>query len=216
MSTSHLPARALVAACGALAITATPTEAFPVPGAALTPLPVSITSPAPVGSALTPEGLERLIADARRGMEKQRRALEAAGPARRLRMSKHGRAVVPAGAPTAIRRLIRAGNRIAQKPYVWGGGHGSWVAPGYDCSGSVGYVLHAAGVLDTAVTSGALAAYGKSGRGKWVTIYANGGHTYMVVAGLRFDTTAFKQTGSRWTPDTRDHGGYTDRHPAGL
>jgi len=220
MSTSHLPARAVVAACGALAITATPTGAFPTPSLPLTPLPAGITTPAPAGLPLTPAGLEQLIGqarrEARRGEAERRRVSEAVGPSRRLRLSKRGRAIIPADAPIAVKRLIRAGNRIAHKPYVWGGGHGNWDAPGYDCSGSLGYVLHAAGVLDTAVTSGALASYGRPGRGKWVTIYANGGHTYMVVAGLRFDTTAFKQTGSRWAIDTRGAGGYAVRHPAGM
>lgn len=215
MSLSHLPAGALVAACGALAIAATPTAAFPKAGPVLTPVPAAITS-APVDSTLTHAGLERLIDRARRSAARQRRAREAAGPSRSLRLTKHGRAVVPAGAPAAVRRLIRAGNRIAHKPYVWGGGHGSWDAAGYDCSGSLSYALHAAGVLDTPMASGGLASYGAPGRGKWVTIYANGGHTYMVVAGLRFDTTAFKQTGSRWASDTRSKGGYTVRHPAGM
>ena len=215
MSLSHLPAGALVAACGALAIAATPTGAFPKAAPALTPLSAGIT-PAPVDSTLTSAGLEQFIDQARRGAARKRRAREAAGPARRLRLSEHGRAVLPVGAPTAVKRLIRAGNRIAHKPYLWGGGHGAWEASGYDCSGSLSYALHAAGVLDTPMASGGLASYGKPGRGKWVTIYANGGHTYMVVAGLRFDTTAFKQTGSRWATDTRSEGGYTVRHPAGM
>lgn len=217
MSLSHLPAGALVAACGAFAIVATPTDAFPGPGPAVTPLPVNLTAPAPAGSPLTPEGLQRLMDEARRSAAARRARVRAkAGPTRRLRLSGSGRAIVPADAPAAIKRLIRAGNRIARKPYVWGGGHGSWDAAGYDCSGSLSYALHAAGVLDTPLASGGLASYGKAGRGKWVTIYANGGHTYMVVAGLRFDTTAFKQTGSRWARDTRSEGGYVVRHPAGL
>jgi hypothetical protein len=135
---------------------------------------------------------------------------------RRARLTAHGRALVPAGAPLKVRRLIRAGNRIARTPYVWGGGHGSWSAAGYDCSGSVGYALHGARLLNQAVTSGALTSFGRAGRGRWVTIYANGGHVYMVVAGLRFDTSARNETGSRWTRAVRASGGYTVRHPAGL
>lgn len=204
MSTSRLPVRALAAACGALAFTATPTDAFDHARPILNPLPVGGVT------------LDELIDQVRREATHRRETGESVTPARRLRLSEHGRAIVPANAPTAVKRLIRAGNRIAHKPYVWGGGHGSWIAEGYDCSGSLGYALHAAGVLDTAVTSGALASYGKAGRGRWVTIYANGGHTYMVVAGLRFDTTAFKQTGSRWARDGRNDGGYTVRHPAGM
>jgi hypothetical protein len=134
----------------------------------------------------------------------------------RARITSSGRATAPAGAPLAVRRLIRAGNRIARTPYVWGGGHGSWSAAGYDCSGSVGYALHGARLLRQAVTSGALTSFGRSGRGRWVTIYANGGHVYLTVAGLRFDTSARDETGSRWTRTTRSTAGYTVRHPAGL
>ncbi len=134
----------------------------------------------------------------------------------RARLTRHGRAIAPAGAPKAVRRIIRAGNRIAHKPYVWGGGHGGWLAAGYDCSGSVSYALHGASLLEQAEASGGLTAFGKAGKGRWVTIYANGGHAYLVVAGLRFDTTAFKQTGSRWTRDLRGGDGFVVRHPRGL
>jgi cell wall-associated NlpC family hydrolase len=135
---------------------------------------------------------------------------------RHARLTRAGHAIAPAGAPRRVRQIIRAGNRIATTPYVWGGGHGSWHAAGYDCSGSVGYALHGARLLQAATTSGALASYGRSGRGRWVTIYANGGHVYMVVAGLRFDTSAHGAHGSRWTHALRDAGGYVVRHPAGL
>ncbi len=136
---------------------------------------------------------------------------------RRAKLTKHGRAIAPAGAPPAVRRIIRAGNRIARKPYLWGGGHGSWVAAGYDCSGSVSYALRGGGLLRKAMASGGLMSYGRPGKGKWVTVYAHGGHVYMVVAGLRFDTTAFKQGGSRWTRDLRGGGGgFVVRHPRGL
>ncbi len=135
---------------------------------------------------------------------------------RRAKLTKTGRAIAPAAAPRRVRQIIRAGNRIAHKPYMWGGGHGSWQSAGYDCSGSVSYALHGARLLRQAVASGGLTAFGKAGRGKWVTIYAHGGHTYMVVAGLRFDTTAFKQGGSRWTRDLRGGSGFVVRHPRGL
>jgi hypothetical protein len=134
----------------------------------------------------------------------------------RAKLTKHGRAIAPAGAPKVVRQIIRAGNRIAHKPYVWGGGHGAWAAAGYDCSGSVSYALHGGRLLSRAEASGGLMSYGRPGKGKWVTIYAHGGHAYMVVAGLRFDTTAFKQGGSRWTRDLRGGSGFAVRHPRGL
>ena len=135
---------------------------------------------------------------------------------RHARLSAHGRAIAPDGAPLRIRRLIRAANHITFTPYVWGGGHGSFQASGYDCSGSVSYALHGAGVLGTPEASGALSAYGRPGPGRWVTIYANGGHVYMTVAGLRFDTSAHGVSGSRWTRELRGGEGYVVRHPAGL
>jgi hypothetical protein len=137
-------------------------------------------------------------------------------PLQRLRLSTHHRAYSPKGAPARVRRLIRAANHIARKPYVWGGGHGTWRAAGYDCSGSVSYALHGAGLLSRAATSGDLAAYGRPGKGRWITIYANGGHAYMMVAGVRYDTSARSSAGSRWTSELRGNGGYVARHPAGL
>jgi len=95
---------------------------------------------------------------------------------RRAKLTKTGRAITPPGAPRRVRQIIRAGNRIAHKPYMWGGGHGTWQAAGYDCSGSVSYALHGGGLLEQAVASGGLASFGKAGKGKWVTVYAHGGH----------------------------------------
>jgi peptidoglycan hydrolase-like protein with peptidoglycan-binding domain len=127
-----------------------------------------------------------------------------------------GTAVAPANAPDAVKAIIEAGNRIALKPYVYGGGHGKWEDRGYDCSGSVSYALHGGGLLDRAMPSGSFTSWGESGAGEWVTIYANGGHMYMTVAGLRFDTSGRSKTGSRWQVDMRSSRGYTLRHPAGL
>ncbi len=115
-----------------------------------------------------------------------------------------------------IGSMKSAGDRITHRPYVYGGGHGSFDAAGYDCSGSVSYVLHAAGLLDAPMASGGLMSYGRPGRGKHVTIYANGGHVFMVVDGRRFDTIAFKQSGTRWSSTVGDTSGYVVRHPAGL
>jgi hypothetical protein len=115
-----------------------------------------------------------------------------------------------------IRRVIQAGNRIATKPYRYGGGHGSWIDSGYDCSGSISYALHGGGLLGSPLDSTGFMSYGRPGRGRHITIYANAGHAYMVVDGRRFDTSARSQTGSRWTNTMRSSAGYVARHPAGL
>ena len=127
-----------------------------------------------------------------------------------------GLAKAPADAPAGVRDIIAAANRIAGKPYRYGGGHARWEDSGYDCSGSVSYALHGAGLLDAAMPSGGFMRWGKAGAGKWVSIYAHPGHMYMVVAGLRFDTSARRQTGGRWTSEMRSASGYVVRHPAGL
>jgi cell wall-associated NlpC family hydrolase len=127
-----------------------------------------------------------------------------------------GLAVAPASAPEAVKAIIAAGNEIATKPYKYGGGHGRWDDSGYDCSGSISYVLHAAGLLDTALDSTGFMSWGERGRGEWVTIRANPSHAYMIVAGLRFDTSARRQTGNRWSDTMRSARGYHGRHPEGL
>lgn len=127
-----------------------------------------------------------------------------------------GRAVAPASAPKAVRQIIAAGNRIAATPYVYGGGHGSFTASGYDCSGSVSYALHAAGLLGIPLDSGGLMSFGSPGRGDWVTVRANASHAYLIVAGVRFDTSGAERRGSRWTPSLSSASGFTGRHPKGL
>jgi hypothetical protein len=115
-----------------------------------------------------------------------------------------------------LRRAVAAGNRIAYKPYIYGGGHGSFRAAGYDCSGSVSYVLHGMGRLSAPLDSGELMHYGKPGRGRFVTIYANAGHAFMVINGRRYDTSGRAASGSRWGPGMRSTAGYVARHPPGL
>jgi cell wall-associated NlpC family hydrolase len=127
-----------------------------------------------------------------------------------------GLAVAPASAPAEVQAIIAAGNEIATKPYKYGGGHRSWNDSGYDCSGSVSYVLHAAGLLDTPLDSTRFMSWGEPGRGQWVTIRTNPSHAYMIVAGLRFDTSARRLTGNRWSDTMRSASGYTARHPSGL
>jgi cell wall-associated NlpC family hydrolase len=128
-------------------------------------------------------------------------------------------ASAPRDAPQAVKAVIAAANSIAHTPYVWGGGHGSWYSYGYDCSGAVSFALHGAGLLDTPLVSGALATYGEEGPGKWITIYANATHTYMEVAGLRFDTAGNPAgvSGPRWKTYPADYGGeFVVRHPTGY
>jgi cell wall-associated NlpC family hydrolase len=127
-----------------------------------------------------------------------------------------GSAAAPADAPQVVRNVIRTANVIAKTPYLWGGGHGSWSAVGYDCSGSVSFALAGAGLLDAPLTSGALANWGASGPGRWITIYANAGHVFMEVAGLRFDTGGLRGNGTRWQAAPRSTAGFTARHPEGL
>jgi cell wall-associated NlpC family hydrolase len=129
---------------------------------------------------------------------------------------KEGIALPPIEAPEAVRRIIEAGNQIARTPYLWGGGHGKWLDKGYDCSGSVSYALAAAGLLNGPLASGPLMGWGKPGKGKWVTIYTNPGHVFLVVAGVRFDTSGNRVTGSRWQASMRGTGGFVARHPPGL
>lgn len=129
----------------------------------------------------------------------------------------NGLAIAPADAPATVKAVIAAANQIAFKPYVYGGGHGSWNSSGYDCSGSVSYALHGGGLLSSPDDSTQLESYGSPGPGTWISIWSNSGHTYMYVAGLRFDTSAQRSNGgSRWTTQSRSNAGYIERHPSGL
>jgi hypothetical protein len=126
-------------------------------------------------------------------------------------------AIAPVDAPPQVQAIVNAGNEIAHLPYIWGGGHMTYEDSGYDCSGSISFVLAAAGLLKGTETAGQLMSYGDSGPGKWITIYASPGHTFMYIAGLRFDTVALAQTGSRWSNRSAADGGtFVARHPAGL
>jgi hypothetical protein len=135
----------------------------------------------------------------------------------------NGRLLAPASAPTRIKRVIAAANQIVEKPYVYGGGHRPYrrgkLDRGYDCSGSVSHALHGGGFLRSPLPSGALMSWGRSGPGTWLTVYAHGGHAYLVVAGFRFDTSMHDSdapgpsTGPRWSKTLRRSSAFVARHP---
>jgi len=137
-------------------------------------------------------------------------------PGLKAKLSSNGLAIPPVGAPPEVRAVILAGNRIAKKPYKWGGGHGRLRDSGYDCSGSISFTLRVAKLMRSSLASTGFMSWGSRGRGDWITIRANAGHAYMIVAGLRFDTSARKQTGSRWTAKMRSPRGFRATHPAGF
>ena len=134
----------------------------------------------------------------------------------------HGKAIAPKSAPGRVKRVIDAANEIAKgKGYCWGGGHASFRDNCYDCSGAVSYMLHGAGLLASPLPSGPLMAWGAPGRGAWISVYANRGHAYAVVAGLRWDTSAVGErlnrgSGPRWRATKRSPRGYAVRHYVGY
>jgi len=130
-----------------------------------------------------------------------------------------GIAYAPSNAPDSVKHAIWAINTICRRPYVWGGGHGSFHDYGYDCSGAVSFALHYAGMLNQPIPSSDFLRYGERGRGRWFTIYSRHGHVFAMIAGLRFDTTDLRyggDVGPRWHLDGRDTWGFQARHPLGL
>jgi hypothetical protein len=133
------------------------------------------------------------------------------------KLSSDGRtAIAPVAAPVNVQQAISAANEITRKPYVYGGGHDRFRARGYDCSGAVSYVLHGAVVLTDPLGSSDLMSWGESGKGTWITVYTNADHAYMVVAGLRFDTSGRGESGPRWRVGARSSRSFKARHPEGL
>jgi cell wall-associated NlpC family hydrolase len=132
----------------------------------------------------------------------------------------NGLAAAPMSAPAAVQAMIWAGNQIVGLPYIYGGGHASFISPGYDCSGTVSFALHGASLLTIPEDSSELMRWGSHGLGRWVTLFSDPGHAYMTVAGLRLDTSAAddpsNQQGPRWRPLRAGNGGFTVRHPLGL
>ena len=200
--TAAAAARPSAAACGcSSAGSGSPSTASSAPARSAPSRPSSAaTASRPTASSARPPG----------------RALGHASITTVLKRSHRGSPRRPGGLPIRVRRIIAAGNRIADKPYKYGGGHGQWNDSGYDCSGSVSYALHGAGYLSSALTSGGFMSWGSPGKGRWVTIYAAPGHVYMVVNGRRFDTTGRSESGTRWQASDRSSAGYVVRHPPGL
>lgn len=155
-------------------------------------------------------------AQLRKDVRELRRDGKLLGPSE-FRLLGDGSAEAPFGAPSEIQSLVAAANEIAHFPYRWGGGHGSFVDNAYDCSGSLSYAMAAAGMVTAPLVSGDLASWGAPGPGKWLTVYAHGGHTFMIVGGLRYDTSGRSgPRGSRWQTAKRSDKGFTVRHWPGL
>jgi len=197
-----------------LALQAHPQVVEPVAGA--TPAPAAADQPAEVSvSSSSDSGSVRPMSNTE--VEQELSASGISANPNVATLTPNGLAVAPIGAPPAVQAIINAGNQIARLQYLWGGGHGAFEDYAYDCSGSVSFVLAAAHLLNTTEVSGQFMSYGDPGPGKWVTIFASNGHVYMYVAGLRFDTVALAEYGSRWTNHSADDGGsFVARHPPGL
>jgi hypothetical protein len=138
-------------------------------------------------------------------------------PGEKARISSDGRtAQAPADAPEEVQEVIAAANEITDKPYRYGGGHGKFDDTAYDCSGAVSFALHGAGLVTRPLDSTDFESWGARGKGQWMTVYANSGHAYLVVAGLRFDTSGSGESGPRWRTARATTRGYVARHAVGL
>lgn len=198
-----------------------PQAVEPVAGATGAGAPQASSAPASAGVSVASPGATASLPKPQTDAEVRRELTESGMTAslNQATLTHGGLAVAPIDAPAAVQAVIAAGNQIAKLPYQWGGGHETYQDTAYDCSGSLSYVLAAAGLLNQTVTSGELMGWGDPGPGKWITIYANAGHTFMYVAGLRFDTVALAETGTRWSDraaDEPDLKTFAVRHPPGL
>lgn len=144
--------------------------------------------------------------------------VEELGPPGEVAALIRGRATAPQAAPPAVQTTIAAANRIRNRPYLWGGGHGRWWSPGYDCSGAVSFALHGGDLLDVPLASGSLMHWGEPGPGQWITVYTNPRHAYAVIAGLRWDTAGNRRgiSGPRWHLWPGNPRGFIARHPTGY
>lgn len=144
-------------------------------------------------------------------------AVDMCTPTAKAHLLANGRLIPPAGAPARVKAVIAAANRIRTKPYIWGGGHARWYDNGYDCSGSVSFALHGGDFLESPLPSGPMERWGSPGKGRWITVYANAGHAYAVIAGFRWDTAGDSSgTGPRWHPQMLSNRGFVARHPLGF
>lgn len=130
----------------------------------------------------------------------------------KVKVKRNGKATIPKLLPKRVKRVIRAANKISHRPYVYGGGHGSFNSHGYDCSGSVSYALRAGGFVKSPMASGPFMSWAKPGKGKYITTYSHHGHMFMEVAGATFDTSGASP--SRWQKAIKSKSGYEARHPA--
>jgi hypothetical protein len=138
-------------------------------------------------------------------------------PTAKARLLASGQLIPPKSAPPRVKAVIAAANKIRTKPYIWGGGHARWWDRGYDCSGSVSFALHGGKFLESPLPSGPMESWGLPGKGRWITVYANGGHAYAVIAGVRWDTSGDSSgTGPRWHEELLSNAGFVARHPAGF
>jgi cell wall-associated NlpC family hydrolase len=193
-----------------------PQSIVPAAGAAQAPPPAEVGNAGVVSVGSGSGGaLPQPVSDAQVRAELAASGLNA--NAQQATLTPAGLAISPIGAPQTVQQVIDAGNQIAHLPYRFGGGHGTFEDNAYDCSGSISFVFAAARLLGTTVTSGELMNWGDPGPGKWITVFASAGHTFMYIAGLRFDTVALAQTGSRWSNrSASERGGFVARHPPGL
>jgi len=192
MTMAHGAARKTPALCISLVILALLAVAAPLAAPAKAETPGGVASTTPEATPTGPTGKAMLV---------------------------NGRAIPPANAPAAVKQVIAAANKIRSKPYVYGGGHARWWDAGYDCSGAVSFALHGGNLITSPMPSGSLAGWGSPGKGRWITVYANGGHAYAVIAGLRWDTAGVTNgTGPRWHKSLKAQasGPFTARHPEGF
>ena len=138
-------------------------------------------------------------------------------PAGRATIDSSGDAIPPSNAPLAVRAAIEAANQIDDLPYIWGGGHGSFTSSGYDCSGAVSFALHGGGLLSSPLDSTGFEVWGDPGAGNWITVFANSGHAWAMIAGLRWDTAGNGSDGPRWSTEMNENtADFVARHPAGY
>jgi hypothetical protein len=194
----------IVALALGAALVVGPSSAFAAPGGGFSPAPAqgSTETTAPTATCAPEAG----------GVPNS----GACAPVRKARIVE-GAAIPPPSTPPTVLYTIAAANTIRTTPYIWGGGHAHWWDRGYDCSGSVSFALHGGGLLQSPLDSGEMMRWGAPGKGRWITVYANAGHAFAVIDGLRWDTAGDANgTGPRWHKSMVSTAGYVARHPLGY